>query len=126
METMETLDCKPFEIPPMTVTGLQISGTKSQYELSQRNYIEKLDLLQNDTNFEMFRSMRATLAWVVNSHPEMACAVSFACRITPETFTPKSFKSVTNIIKHLSSTADLSPKYPRLDLHTINTTVYSD
>lgn len=126
METMETFDSKPSETPPMTFTGLHISSSKSHYELSQRNYVEKLGLLQNDTTFEMFCSMRTKLAWVVNSRPDIACAVSFASQITPSTFTSESFKSLNKIIKHLKSTADLSLKYPRFDLDTIHITVYSD
>lgn len=116
-------DSKSAEAVPFTFTGLQISGSKEKLKLSQARYIENLSLLSKDADFEFFRSMRAKLAWVVNSRPDIACAVAFSSQITPSTFDSTSYKLLNKIIKHLKASKELTLKFPKLDLDTLQLTV---
>lgn len=70
--TVGTFNEKLPESLSMTFTGLRISGSNSGYAISQKQYIENLEFLPRDTNFEQFRSMRTKLDWVVNTRHDFA------------------------------------------------------
>lgn len=124
--TTTTFDAKRNEEMPFTFTGIEVSGRYRQRQLSQKRYIEKLCLLMKDCDFKSFRSMRAKLSLVVNSRPDIACAIAFASQVTENTFRGDSYKQLNKVIKHLKSTTDLVLKFPQLDLSSVQLTVYSD
>ena len=70
--------------------------------------------------------MRAKLAWVANTRPVIACAISMASTVTDKTFGPGSVKELNRITRHLNSTPDLTLKFPQLDQDSLRLTVYCD
>ena len=119
----QTFDAKPSEIPPMHFVGMKISEQPENGSICRRidqmKYIDRLKLLLKDTDFAGFRSMRAKLAWVVHSRPDIACAVAFASQITESTYNNGSYKLLNKIIKHLRMTKDICLKFPKLDMDTL-------
>ena len=96
------------------------------HSLGQKGYISRLKPLRPDSSFDEYRSVRAKLAWVVHSRPDIACAVSMAAQTTEKTFGHESIKIVNKISKHLQNTITIRMKYPKLDPLSLYLTVYSD
>lgn len=124
--TGTSFDSKNPETPPLSFTGLRITENEDGRRLSQSAYISKLQLLPAAADFEMFRSTRAKLAWVVNSRPDIACAVAFASQVTSKTFEKHSQKTLNKIIKYLRSTKDLCLHFPKIHEGSLQLVVYSD
>ena len=124
--TSKAFDSKPAQKVPFTFTGMNIHKQKRMILLSQQKYIEMLELLPTGVSFEKFRSMRAKLASVVNSRPDIACAISFASQVTERIFDGYSYKLLNRINKYFRSTKEVCLKFPKLDPDSLQLTVYSD
>ena len=110
-----------------TFTGIQCSTSDSLLRtMTQRDYIGRLKLLTSDTNFATFRSMRHKLAWVTNTRPDIACAVSMLTQVTERNFGQESIREANKIIKHLQKTQEISLNYPKLDMETLRILIYTD
>ena len=59
--------------------------------------------------------MRARLAWVNNTRPDICCAVSFLAQTTATTFDARSIKSVNRVIGHLRRTPEIQLQFFKLD-----------
>lgn len=128
--TNNAFETKPIERLPMSYTGMRLSEVSQNNaltrKLDQKSYIDNLKLMPKGCSYEDFRSMRAKLAWVVNSRPDIACAVSFASQVTRSTFNDQSHKLLNRIVKHLRATKNVCLQYPQLQLSTLQITAYSD
>ena len=124
--TSRAFDTKPSEDTPVVFNGLEVKKHDVGHSLGQKGYISRLKLLRPDSSFHEYRSMRAKLAWVVHSRPDIACTVSMAAQATEKIFGHESIKLVNKIIKHLQNTITIRVKYPKLDPVSLYLTVYSD
>jgi Reverse transcriptase (RNA-dependent DNA polymerase) len=90
METYlrETFDVKESETLPVTFTGMKLSRTDNNgFQISLSEYFQRLSPLPQRSIFELYRSFRAKLAWVVNARPDITCALSMAASMTKDSFT---------------------------------------
>ena len=124
--TNRAFDTKPSEDTPFVFTDLEVTQNDMSHSLGQKEYISRLKLPRPDLTFDEYRSMRAKLAWVVHSRPDIAFAVSTAAQATEKTFGYESIKLINKIIKHLPNTNSIRVKYPQLDQTSLSLTVYSD
>lgn len=93
-------------------TGLKlVLRRKEVRSLSQTQYIARLRLLPNRTSFPGFRSIRARLAWVTHTRPDICCAVSLLAQTTANTFNSGCTKSANWIIVHLKRTPNLQLRF---------------
>jgi Reverse transcriptase (RNA-dependent DNA polymerase) len=56
--------------------GVNINKTTNGFEVHQDDYIAKIQPLKTESTFEDYRSVRAKLMWLVNTRPDISCAVS--------------------------------------------------
>jgi hypothetical protein len=115
-------DIKGPELTPLTFAGLEVC----QYSLSQAGYIGSLTLLADSSTYEDFRSARAKLAWVVQTRPDIACAVALAAQDTATTFGSGSVKRLNDVTKHLKRTQALKLNFPQMDRESLQLVVYAD
>jgi hypothetical protein len=65
---------------------LRASEANGERTLSQAEYVSRLKLLPATADYSAHRSLRAQLAWIKNTRPDIACAVSQAAQVIQETF----------------------------------------
>ena len=99
------------------------NGTRS---ISQPRQIDRLKLLSQNTTFDKFCSARNSLAWMIQTRPDVCCAISMSARVTAKTFDSNSIKAHNSIVRYLRETKDLSLLFPRLDASTLRLVVYTD
>ena len=111
----------------LTYVGLLIQtmrdGTRT---ISQPRQISRLKLLSNNSSFDDYRSARNSLAWMLQTRPDVACAISMAARITKDSFNVDSIKAHNNIVRYLRQTQDLALRFPHLDENSLRLAVYTD
>lgn len=120
------LDTKEAERIPFTFTGVEVTGDPSNRFISQKRYIQSLQLLPCDCDFQLFGSMGAKLSWVVNSRPDIACAIAFASEVTEKTFESDYVLELNKFIKHLRKISDIRLRVPKLDADSLQITIYFD
>lgn len=109
--------CHQFDISvndsnEFLLTGLKLDlRRKGIRSLSQRQYIARLSFLPAQSSFSQFRSMRACLAWVNHTWPDIRCAMSFLAQTTATTFYARCIKSVNWIIGHMRPTAEIQLQF---------------
>jgi hypothetical protein len=110
--------------------GLDItSNTSESNAISQQKYIERINALPDNAEFDEYRSLRARLAWVTQTRPDISCNVAFAAQVTKDIFNtnPSNYiKDLNQIIKYLQRTKDIYLKYPKLDINGLALHVFSD
>lgn len=126
MMTGDRFDSKPTKGLPFTFTGLEMGLDHDRITLKQTRYIQSLQEVPSDATFEGFCSIRAKLAWVVHSRPDVAFAVSRLSQHTAETFRKEAIALANRTIAYLRSTSDLHISFPALDSESLFLVCYSD
>jgi Reverse transcriptase (RNA-dependent DNA polymerase) len=125
-KTASRFDMKKPDRGSFELVGLETTAVSGVRNLSQRTYISRLKLLPHNATFTDHRSMRARLAWITHTRPDISCAISQAAQVTESDFTPNHVKYLNRVIKHLRGTIDITLKFPKLDINTIKLLVYTD
>lgn len=102
---------------------LRRDGTRC---VSQPKQINRLKLLTPGATFDEFVSARNSLAWMIQSRPDVCCAISFAARVTKYNFTKRAVTYYNVVVKYLRQTADLCLQFPKLDSESLRIAVYTD
>eukprot|EP00171_Calliarthron_tuberculosum_P018036 IDg18036t1 len=101
-------------------------ATDHSFELDMDNFIDGLELSPVPTTYELYRSMRAKLAWITNCRPDVACAVAKAVQVTPELFNATvDAKMLNKIIRHLKRKR-LKMTFPQLHRDSLHIRAYAD
>jgi hypothetical protein len=86
---------KSFEIKGPVESPLMFAGVEvKEYLLSQYSYIRSLKSLPENAPYKDFRSVRARLAWVVQTRPDICCVVAMASQVTESMFDGISIKLI--------------------------------
>jgi hypothetical protein len=105
---------------------LRTSETNGVRTLSQAEYVPLLKPLPATADYSAHRSLMAQLAWVSQTRPDVACAVSQAAQVTQATFDSRYILSLNAIVKHLRKTSEISLKFFLLELSSLRMCVYTD
>ena len=71
----ERFDITSSDAAEFVYTGILCDVSKNEIRsLSQKQYIERLQILPKTSGFDSFRSTRAKIMWVVHTRPDVACA----------------------------------------------------
>lgn len=114
---------------PTEFTGFKISKTESgALKISQSHYLKNLSFLDMDADFASFRSMRQKLAWLGNSRPDCAFAISQLAQVTNKSFNDnrsQHIKMLNETVRYaLDNRFDI--KIQKLCLDTLRIVGYSD
>jgi hypothetical protein len=83
-------------------------------------------MLPRDSTFAAHRSLRAKLAWITHTRPDISCAISQAAQVTDKEFEPKHIDALNKIIRHLRATPDVKLRFLKLDIQSLKLLVYTD
>ena len=128
-KTEERFQCKNMDYDNLQFAGVEVQSKDSGFEVHQKSYLTKLPTLDKNSTFKEFRSLRAKLPWLVNSRPDIACAVAQSTQLTEGIFEKdqeRLIKSLNSIVRHLQKTFGLTLKCPKLDVNSLSLFVYSD
>lgn len=78
---------------PFEFTGFTIDHLKNGMpEMSQNDYLRKLEELPDDSDCSYFRSTRMKLGWVVNTHPDVLLETTMLAQVTNDHFSKTNFQ----------------------------------
>eukprot|EP00171_Calliarthron_tuberculosum_P003375 IDg3375t1 len=125
--TKQHFDVDFKEDTKLQYVGLQIDlRDQETREISQRKFIERLQTLSVPTSYAEYRSMRARVAWLKQTRPDIACAVSMAAQTTEKDFDADAVKELNRIINYIQRTPNITLKFPKLDVNTLRLATYVD
>ncbi len=128
--TQKRFEPKPVEWDNVEFLGVKIvtkkENNKSWLEINHTEYIEKLQKIPVNANFERFRFVRASLSWLCLTRPDICCAVSRACPVLEEKFSKSEIRAINKLIRRLKKYKDIVLRYLKLDVNAIHNGVYSD
>jgi Reverse transcriptase (RNA-dependent DNA polymerase) len=125
----DEFDCKPSQNvdSPVTFVGLDLERCSDGFQASMRSYIDRLQPILLSADFDVYRRLRAQLLWVANARPDICAFISFCSSVTACTFTTKDIAAINERVRVLTETnADVSLKFPALDVETLHLLVYTD
>lgn len=126
-ETLKRFETKPLVYDEFDFFGTHIKKLSgSQFSIDQSLYISRLKILPIDCEFKLFRSARASLAWIGLTRPDLCYTINRCAQITPEIFTEKTIKEYNSAVKMLQKTSKVKLVYPRLDQDTLHLRVFAD
>ena len=126
-EFRKVFDVKISNAKKFMYTGIECDNrNKTERKLSQEHYISRLHFLKKNSSFPEFSSLRAQLAWVVHTRPDIAFAVSFAAQFTETMHNTTCNQVLKSILRHLQASVDRELKYPKLDMDSLRILVYVD
>jgi hypothetical protein len=99
--------------------GLRTNETNGIRTLSKAQYASRLKLLPVTAGYSAHRSLRAQLAWVTHTRPDISCAVSQAAQVTPNSFYSNAIIALNNVVTYLQKTPDKDLKFAKLDLSSL-------
>lgn len=120
-----SFDLKPFITLLFRFAGIEVKKDGNWHTLSQADYFENLKLASGNTKLDEFRSIRAKIAWVANTHPDVPCAIAFTAHITEKNSKNSSHKILNKTIRHLKTSKDLCLRYQKLERTSLHLVTYS-
>jgi hypothetical protein len=105
-----------------------LSRVKGVLEISQKEYIERLQTLDtSDPEMSALRSGRGKPAWVSTwTRPDVAYRVGRLSQITEDMLSEDSIKELNDLTSILLRTADITLRFPKLDVPSIFLAAYGD
>lgn len=85
--------------------------------------LEKLPLA---ATFKVFTSMRARVAWMAHSRPDLSCGINKMAQVAEQAFGPDAVRALNTVIKRAKAGDDLRLMYPALDRSTLRLRVCAD
>ena len=128
-KTEEIFQCKSTDYDNLQFAGIEVESKDTGFEVQQKSYLSKLSILEKNSSFEQFRSLRANLSSAMSSRPKIACAVVRRTQVTEEMFEKeheKMIKLLNTIVKHLKRSLGLILKFLKLDIEPLSLFAYSD
>lgn len=120
-------DIKLSDTSQFVYTGIMCDTSNQDLRtLSQAHYIKRLQCLPADADFQAFRSLPAKLMWTVHTRPDIACAAAMSSQVTTDKFSHESVYLLNLVVRHLKRTAEMTPKFPKLDQDNLHLVVYTD
>ena len=128
-KTLRVFDAKPRQMDEMEFVGVQVKTSQRlprTLSLDQTAYVASLTLLSTDATYERFTSVRATLAWVGHTRPDLGCAINKAAQVSKVTYEPRHVHALNKAIKAAQASPALALHYPPLDRTTLQLRAYAD
>ena len=127
--TLQKFKCRDREFDDVKFSGIEIDSFDGEFRVHQKGYLKKVQKLQKDATFSDYRKMRARLAWLTHTRPDICCAVALSAQVTEERFkkdTGKYVKAINAIVTHLSTSELLCLRFPKLIVDSLRLQTYSD
>lgn len=126
MSTAKRFECKPKEYDTFRFAGVYIEKLSDGHLIHQKDYINRLQNISDDSTFPQFRSARARLAWIQYTRPEISARVNFLSQTTESTFNSKKVQIYNDTVNELKSNPSRGLKMRKLDLSSLHIKAFSD
>ena len=121
--------CRDREFDKIQFSGVNIETYNDGFCIHQERYIHTIETLPKDVNFAHYSSLRAKLMWLIQTRPDIACAVAQSTQVTETRFNvdPHTHRKLLNsVVRHLHKTSEQRLMYPKLDKESLRLQTYSD
>ena len=125
-QTMDRFKSKERVMDNVVFAGIHIRQEGGEAMLTQESYALKLKKMDEAADYKAFRSVRAKLAWLVNSRPEICCAVAKLAQVREGDYGVENVKAANQVIKYVLNNAEKGIAIPKLDMNTLSIEVYTD
>ena len=125
----KTFQCRDREFDKVQFSGVNIEASNNGFCIHQESYIKTIASLSKDDSFAQYSSLRAKLMWLLQTRPDIACAVAQSTQVTQTRFTSDSTthkKLLNSVVRHIGKTSAQRLLYPKLDKESIRLQTYSD
>lgn len=109
-KTLDTFESKPRQWDNVEFLGVKVTtdnGVERRFLQSQADYIKNLLPAPLDATFGHFTSVRASLAWVAHSRPNLCCYINRAVQVTEASYSETHRKELNKPIKYSKAIVDL-------------------
>lgn len=127
--TLRQFDAKPRQWDNFEFLGVTIASARGPdwcIELTQTNYIAALNPMNLSATYEEFASVRAAVAWLSHTRPDLCCAINRAAQATPKSYCTRHIRDLNKAIKRAKSTSDWALIYRPLRRRSLRLKVYAD
>jgi hypothetical protein len=124
----ERFKSRPRKVNQFRHAGVEVHRTDKQTSISQKEYSSRLERIPKECCFEVFRSARAKLQWLVNTRPDIAGSVALLAQVTPEQYEnehEKHNKELNRVILYAKRNP-FTLLYLPFDFHSARLVVYAD
>ena len=125
----EKFKCKGGAYDKFNFVGVQVEKKDTEYMIHQTSYIRKIEKLSNTATYKSYRSLRAKLAWITYTTPDISFSIAQAAQVTESQYNTDSklqIRYINRTIKRLRKEPYLPLKYPKLDDTQLQIRVYSE
>jgi len=127
--TLRVFEAKPRQMDEMEFVGVQVKTSRRlprTFTLDQTAYVASLTLLTTGASYERFTSVRAAVAWVGHTRPDLGCAINKAAQVSKATYEPRHVNALNKAIRAAQASPSLELHYPPLDRTTLQLRAYAD
>eukprot|EP00168_Porphyra_purpurea_P011369 TRINITY_DN2896_c0_g1_i1.p1 TRINITY_DN2896_c0_g1~~TRINITY_DN2896_c0_g1_i1.p1 ORF type:complete len:816 (+),score=159.39 TRINITY_DN2896_c0_g1_i1:2887-5334(+) len=127
--TLVQFQGRPRMLDKVDFVGVHITtvpGSPRSFNIDQGAYIDRLKLLPDDASFFKFTSVRASLAWLTHTRPDLCCGANIAAQVTEDVYGPAAVKALIALIRRAQKGRDMVLTYRPLDRSTLRIHAYAD
>ena len=125
--TLERFESRVREWDNVEFFGMKIERENGNViSIYQPNHIERLTVVEATAPFSKLRSVRAAIAWIAYTRPDILCLVNKLAQVTVESYTREHIKMMNGCIKLLKMQKGFKIQYAKLDLDSVHLRVYTD
>lgn len=127
--TNSLFESREREFNNLCFAGTEMSQNEKYTILHQSRHANKLKELGDEVDYSKFKSLVMTLAWLVQTRPDIACAVGQLAQVTDEHYQsdPSDFRTrINKVIKHIHKEPDRGIRYTQLQPEGLHLRVYAD
>ena len=128
-KTKEKFKCKGRAYDKFNFVGVQVEKHDTEYRIYQTSYIRKTEKLISTATYKEYRSLRAKLAWITYTRPDISFSIAQAAQVTESQYStdPKlQVRYIIRTIRRLKKEPCLPLRYPKLCNDQLFIRVYSD
>lgn len=125
--TARRFDAKPREYETLNFAGVSIETQQNGSRLMhQAQYAAKIELLDKNCDYEIFRSRRHELAWITHTRPDVAAEAAILAQVTIESFSPNHITQLNRAIKRVKKEPKLGLLVHQLDVNSLYIIAHAD
>lgn len=118
---------KESKEPPLFFSGTRVQNeSNSNARIDQREHIMKLEPMNKEDTFDLFRSLCHKLVCIAATRPNIFATSNIYIRVTQNKFTAENVKQINKVIKYIQGTSEQHLRYDNMSLKTCKVVVFAD
>lgn len=126
-KTLERFESKQRVYDDFDFFGQHVRTVSSEeLEISQSSHIDRVVIIPKDVLFAEFQLIRAAMAWICISCPDVSCVINRAAQVTEENMCNKDIVQLNAAIRKVKDKLNQCLRFVKLDLDSLYFIVYVD